>query len=152
MTVDADATVLTGWEKDEELVDALLASFASRQADGRDFALRHRIPLLRASSGTHLDVALGALPFEQRSAGRASSWRLSDERELVTCGAEDLVVHKAFAAHDRDWVDIDGVLLRQGATLNVPLIWEALRPLVALKEEPAILERLEAMMQKRLPG
>ena len=66
---------------------------------------------------------------------------------LRTCSAEDLVVHKALAARERDWVDIEGMLLRQGAVLNIALIHGELSPLVALKEEPAILTRLEAMLR-----
>ena len=151
LTVDADATVLSGWEEDERLTDALLETFAGRRPDSREFALRHRVLLLRTVDGTHLDVALGAIPFEQRSVGRSSRWRLPEGRSLPTCSAEDLIVHKAFAARDRDWVDIDGVLRRQGVTSNTALIIEELRPLVALKEEPAILTHLETMMQRWLP-
>ena len=93
-------------------------------------------------------MVLGAVPFEERSAERASFWRLPSGRGLRTCSAEDLIVHKAFAARERDWVDIEGVLLRQGA-LDIALIYEELSPLVALKEEPAILTRLEAMLRRR---
>ena len=110
LTVDADATVLSGWTEDERVADGLLATFAGRRIDSRDFALRYRVLLLRASDGTHLNVALGAIPFEQRSVKRSSPWQLPDGRSLATCSAEDLIVHKAFAARDRDWLDIDGVL------------------------------------------
>lgn len=139
---------MSGWEHDARLVDTLLGSFSPRLPDGQEFALQHRTLLLRTSTGTALDVVLGALPFEERSAKRASFWRLPSGRRLRTCSAEDPIVHKAFAARERDWVDIEGVLLRQGATLNVALIREELSPLVALKEEPAILTRLEAMFRR----
>ncbi len=42
LTMDADATVLSAWEHDGRLVDALLASFPARRLDAREFALRHR--------------------------------------------------------------------------------------------------------------
>lgn len=148
LTVDADVTVVSGWEHDERLVDTLLVNFSPRLPDGRTFALQHRTLLLRTSVGTALDVVLGALPFEERSAERASFWLLPSGRRLRTCSAEDLVVHKAFAARERDWVDIEGVLVRQGAALDIALIHEELSPLVALKEEPAILTRLEGMLRR----
>ena len=151
LTVDADATVLSGWEEDERVADALPATFEGRRPDSREFALRYRVLLLRAFDGTHLDVALGAIPFEQRSVERSSQWRLPDGRSLPTCSAEDLIVHKAFAARDRAWLDIDGVLRRQSTALDMALIMQELRPLVALKEEPAILTRLETMVRARLP-
>lgn len=65
---------------------------------------------------------------------------------LLTCSAEDLIVHKAFADRPQDWLDIDGVVARQGAALNRQQIWFELEPLVELKEEPAILERLRARL------
>jgi hypothetical protein len=149
LTVDADATVLSDWEHDERLADALLATFSGRLVDSREFALRHRVLLLSGSDGTPLDVALGAIPFEHRSVERGSHWHLPAGRSLLTCSAEDLIVHKAFASRDRDWVDIDGVLVRQGLVLDTALILEELRPLAALKEEPGIVTRLEALLRKR---
>ena len=113
LTVDADATVLSGWEHDERLVDALLTSFARRR--GRPGICL--APPGATAAGRRQDGAgrsAGSIPFEQRSVERASAWPLPEERELRTCSAEDLIVHKAFAARERDWVDIDGVLQRQG--------------------------------------
>lgn len=54
---------------------------------------------------------------------------------LVTCSAEDLIVHKAFAARDKDWLDIEGVAARQAGGLDVALIFEELGPLLALKSD-----------------
>jgi hypothetical protein len=42
---------------------------------------------------------------------------------LVTCSAEDLIVFKAFAGRERDWLDIEGIALRQRGRLDEPLIW-----------------------------
>lgn len=150
-TQDADATVLTTFSHDEKVARALLSRFKSRHADGLAFALRHRVLLLEATNGIGLDVALGAFDFEARATERASSWKLPDGRLLRTCSAEDLIVHKAFASRDKDWMDIKGVLIRQGATLNAPQIFEELRPLVLLKGDDGILPRLEALMRKHGP-
>lgn len=64
MTKDADLTLITGFGREEGFVDTLLRHFQGRIADAREFALRNRVLLLRAESGVGLDVALGALPFE----------------------------------------------------------------------------------------
>jgi hypothetical protein len=71
--------------------------------------------------------------------------------DLVTCSAEDLVVLKAFANRDKDWLDVSGVILRQGKRLDASLIWAELRPLVELKEEPGILSRLEKLLPPTIP-
>jgi serine/threonine protein kinase len=59
--------------------------------------------------------------------------------------AERMVL-KAFANRDKDWLDVSGVILRQGKRLDASLIRAELRPLVELKAEPGILSRLEKLL------
>lgn len=148
-TQDADATVLTEFVDDERLVDCLLLHFPGRRPDVRDFALRARVLLLFASNGTPLDIALGALEFEKNSIMRASAWRYSPDKSIITCSAEDLIVHKAFASRDLDWLDVERIVQRQGCALDVSQIFASLQPLAELKEDREIVPRLEALMRKR---
>lgn len=104
---------------------------------------------MRAANGVGIDISLAALEFEIRSVGRWSPWKLPDGSFITTCCAEDLIVHKAFAARDRDWLDVDTILARQGPKLDTTLIFGELEPLVELKEEPFILDKLRAQMRKR---
>lgn len=53
--------------------------------------------------------------------------------KLKTCSAEDLVVHKAFASRTKDWLDIEGIILRQSA-LDWSYIADKLKPLLVLVE------------------
>src|SRR5437667_11294786 len=71
LTQDVDLTLLTGFGKEEQFIDLLLGAYAARRADARDFALSHRVLLLRTASGVDVAVALGAFPFEDRSGQRA---------------------------------------------------------------------------------
>jgi hypothetical protein len=148
LTVDADATVLTSFDHDERLVDALLARFRPRRSDARAFALTSRVLLLHAADDTRIDVSLAALPFEARLIERSSLWRIRKDATIRTCSADDLVVLKAFASRDRDWLDIEGVLIRQGKKLGARLIIQELRPLAELKEDPEILPRLDRLMSR----
>ena len=134
MTADIDLTVITGFGDEERYVDALLAGLAGRLPDAREFALQHRTLLLKASNGVHVDVALGAMPFEEHSVDRASPFVLG-EGSVTTCSAEDLLVHKAFAGRDKDWLDVRGIVARQGARLDRELVWTELLPLLELKED-----------------
>jgi hypothetical protein len=143
VTVDVDLTLLTGFGEEERFVDALLGRFAGRRVDTREFALVSRVALLRTSDGTPLDVALGAIPFEERAVARATYHDFAKDCRLLTCSAEDLVVHKSFANRDRDWADVEGVLMRNGKRLNLAQIRDELAPLVAAKNEPQILVKLE---------
>ena len=56
MTRDADLTLLTGFGKEAAFVDALLATFAGRLVEAREFALENRVVLLRASNGVAIDI------------------------------------------------------------------------------------------------
>ena len=66
---------------------------------------------------------------EENTIERASRFNIGENRFLITCCAEDLVVHKAFANRINDWADLDRILMRQRGKLNFELIWRELRPL-----------------------
>ena len=50
---------------------------------------------------------------------------------------------KAFAARDRDWPDIEGIIIRQSGKLNWTYVRQQLAPLAELKEAPEIVDELE---------
>ena len=150
-THDADMTLLAGIGSEEKFVDLLLTKYLARFPGEREFALGARVLRIISAAGIPLDVALGALPFEERTIERASRWKAQRALvPLITCSAEDLIVHKAFAGRKQDWIDLEGVLIRQGRALKIEQIWEELKPLVALKEEPEILVKLQKIFDQHL--
>ncbi len=148
LTKDVDLTVLTGFGGEEEVVDLLMARYSGRRPDARDFALINRVLLIQSSDGVGIDVALGALDFEERVMERASGFDFLPDCRMRTCSAEDFVVMKAFANRDRDWLDVETVLIRQENTLEWKQIIRELKPLCLLKESPDIVPRLEKLRLK----
>jgi hypothetical protein len=148
LTQDADLTVITGFGSEAPFVDALLGQFRGRLPDTRDFALRTRVVLLRSADGVPLDVSLGAMPFEERAVARASDFEPAPGVVLMTCSAEDLIVYKAFAGRVQDWLDIEGIAVRQGARLDNRLIWAEVVPLLELKECPQDAGRLRTILDR----
>ena len=148
LTKDVDVTVLTGFGGEEKAVDLLLGRFAGRRPDTREFALQNRVLLIQSADGIGMDVALGALPFEEHVMERASSFDFLPDCRLRTCSAEDLIVMKAFASRERDWLDVETVLIRQGERLDWKQIMTDLKPLSELKDAPEIPSRLEKLRQK----
>ena len=146
-TRDVDITVLSGFGGEVAYVDALLEAYETRIDDAREFALRNRVLLVRSAAGVAIDVSLGAMPFEERAVGRGSPFVVGEARSILTCSAEDLVVLKAFAGRDQDWLDIEGVIARQGPALGTALILRELEPLLELKEDMRALPRLQAMLK-----
>jgi hypothetical protein len=109
--------------------------------------------LVKTRAGVEVDIALGALPFEERTVARATPWEVRGGVTLTTCSAEDLMVHKVFAGRDLDWGDVEGVLIRQHGKLNLAQIRSELKPLLELKGALEALAKLEtkiATAERRL--
>ena len=145
-TRDIDLTLLTGFGSEEGFVEQLLQNLEPRREDAREFALTHRVLLARMPEGIDVDIALGALPFEERTIARATSWEICKDVTLTTCSAEDLLIHKVFAGRGVDWGDAEQVLIRQHGKLNLSLVRKELRPLLELKGQLDALTKLDALI------
>ncbi len=99
--------------------------------------------LLRSAKGVGLDVAFGALPFEELIVERSSIFKYPPQVALRTCSAEDLIVLKAFAGRGQDWVDVERIIVRQTGNLDWTYVRSQLQPLAELKGTPEILDQLE---------
>jgi hypothetical protein len=146
LTQDVDLTVISGFGGEPEYADQFLSAFEPRIPDARDFALRHRVLLLRGRAGIPLDVVLGAMPFEERAVSRSSPFLVGESVSLLTCSAEDLIIFKAFAGRAQDWIDIEGIAIRQHHRLDAGVIWQELIPLVELKEDKQTEPRLRQLL------
>ena len=145
-TLDLDLTLLTGFGGEEAFVDEWLAHYEPRLKGAREFALKNRVLLLRSASGIGIDIALGALPFEETAVQRARKIEMEPGAPVMLCTPEDLIVMKAFADRDLDWNDIRGIIVRQGKeTLDWNYIYKHLTPLCKAKESPGILKRLKGL-------
>jgi hypothetical protein len=90
LTNDLDLTLLTGFGAEAAYVETLLGEFESRVPDAAAFAAANRVLLLRTRDGFALDIALGAMPFEERTIERSSLAELVPGATMRTCSAEDL--------------------------------------------------------------
>ena len=143
LTVDVDLSLFTGYGKEEQYVDAFLNKYKPRIQDAREFALQHRVILIKSERDIPVDIVLAGLAFEEQAVRRATDFSFLKSVELRTCSAEDLIIYKAFADRQRDWADIEGILVRQMGKLDWPYIEKYLRPLAELKEIPHVLSKLD---------
>jgi hypothetical protein len=151
VTDDVDLTLVTGFGTEERYIDELLAVdwLQPRREDAREFALSRRVLLLRSDTGVAIDIAMGAFPFESSATSRARNSDFGSGIELKICTAEDLIVFKTFAARPQDWRDVEMTIVRQGdEKLDWEYVREQLRPLVELKEQPELMDQLEALRDK----
>jgi len=148
VTRDVDVTLLTGFGTEEHFVKELLSHYQPRISDARAFALQNRVLLLHGPGGIGIDIALGALPFEESAVNRAGKVPITEKISLRLCSPEDLIVFKAFAARDIDWRDIQGVVARQGhQNLDWDYVERQLIPLAEAKEQPELISKLRHIRQ-----
>jgi hypothetical protein len=147
-TRDVDLALLTGLGGETRFVDRLLAHYRSRVANARQFALANRVLLLETVAGVPIDVSLAALPFEERAIKRSTPFLVDEAVSITTCSAEDLVVLKVIADRIQDWLDIEGVIVRQGSRLDRQAVLAELRPLLELKEDLSGESKLQALFAK----
>jgi hypothetical protein len=146
-THDVDLTVLAEFGSEAQIVDILFQKLASRIDGAREFALRHRVALLRASNGVDIDIALGATSFEVESFRRASIFEFAPGLILRTCSAEDLLVHKVVAGRPQDIADIRGIINRQSDKLNLNLIRKWLKIFSEAKEDANLARPFEVALK-----
>lgn len=148
LTNDIDVTIFTSAGEETRYIDELLKLYTGRLPDAREFALENRVLLLASNDGTPIDIALGCITFEEHVISRATRYEFLPGVSLLTCSAEDLVIFKSFADRQRDWADVETILIRQHGKLNWTYILEQLQPLSQLKETPEIVTHLLQLRER----
>jgi hypothetical protein len=57
-----------------------------------------------------------------------------------------LIIHKVFAGRDKDWGDVESVLIRQRIKLDLSLVRQELKPLLELKGQPEAMDKLDGLI------
>lgn len=149
-TKDVDATVLVDFTEEAAVLDLLLSRFGSRDPDPVRRAELGRLALLSATNGVDLDISFAAFPFELEVLQRASDWRVTPDHVLCTCSAEDLVLYKLVAARLIDLHDVQSVVSRMGASLDLDRVRLWGGRFAEILEKPELLDPFEAALRK--PG
>jgi len=146
-TQDVDLTLLCPFGEEIAVAESIAKLLAPRMAGAIEFTTASRVFLARTSDGTPVDIAFGAIGFEQRCVDRASPFDFGGGVRLSTCSAEDLIVMKVFADRGQDWVDVEAIILRRGSALDWRLIEEELKPLLEVRGGQPSWERLAGLRQ-----
>ncbi len=146
LTRDVDVTLLAEYSNESRFVEPLLDNYEARIEDAREFALENRVILLRSGSGIPIDIALGAVPFEEEATRDAVAVEFIRGVNLRLCLPEDLIVMKAFADREEDWRDISGIIVKQEGQLDSERILRNLEPFVEVKGNLEALRRVESLL------
>ena len=143
LTRDVDLTILLPRGGEEATLREIVASFPARIEDAVSFALEHRVLPVDVPGGSEADISLGLPGYEEHVIARAVGYDLGDGREVHLCSAEDLVIHKALAGRPQDMLDIEGVVARRGAAVDVAYVRQWLEELARLSDDPEVTARFE---------
>jgi len=148
-TRDIDAVVLLdekGWRP--FLGTGTQLGFVPRLSDPLGFAHTARVLLVRhESSGIDIDIAFGALPFEEEAITRAV-WRDIGGIRLPLPVPEDLIIMKAVAHRPRDMADIESILDAH-LKLDRRRVRRWVREFSTALDTPEILQDLNALLARR---
>lgn len=146
LTDDVDLNLITEFKNEEYIIKDLLATFLPRRADSFEIATNARVVLVKNKDNISIDIALGGFPFEIEAYNNSKIIELPNKKFLRVINPEDLIIMKAFAARPHDWEDVKTIIQSQGKeTFNKNRIFNTVKMLSELKEEPEILDKLKQM-------
>lgn len=151
LTRDVDLTVLLPAGGEEAALREIVATFRPRIEGAVAFALKHRVLPLDVPGGSEADLSLGLPGYEEYVIARAVAYDLGGGREVRLCSAEDLIVHKALAGRPQDVLDIEGIVARQGAALDIGYVRQWLEELARVAEDPEVTARFDRIWAERGP-
>jgi len=151
VTRDIDAMIIApevSWPK--LITSATSFGLASRVPDSMAFAKESRLFLFRhQASGVDVDVALGFLPFEEETLARAAPMQIAGVTVPLPT-PEDLIIMKAVANRDQDWLDIDGLFVAH-PRMDLHRIRLYVQAFADAMEDPEIFVNLEKRLRQHSP-
>jgi len=136
-TRDVDLSVEVADEALPDLLKHLESRFSLAVADPLEFVRRTHLVRLTTRTGVDADLMIAVLPYEREAIRRAVAVDVAG-RTVRLCTPEDLVIYKLASERPQDAVDVEGIVMRQGARLDREYLWPRVRDLVAGLERPEV--------------
>lgn len=147
-TRDVDGVIVAAADCADRLLAQAATSgfFFDRERAERDLATSKFTRLYLGAS--HLDVFLGATPFDREACRRRKLVRILG-RDVYVASPEDLVVYKIIAGRPRDISDVESVLVRQKGALSVEYMERWIATIAQDLRRPELIERLDRLLRTR---
>lgn len=148
LTVDIDITVQVSDVKERDFIKEVGSRFRILVDNPEDFVKKTRVLPVELSENVKGDIIFAGLDYEKKAIERAVEVEISKNSMVRVCTAEDLIIHKAITEREKDWQDIEGILLRRGHLLDKKYIINWLSQFVSALDKPGIQKRFEELWKK----
>ncbi len=148
LTVDIDITVQISEAKEQDFIKEVSSRFRILTDKPHDFVKKTRVLPVEITEGVKGDFVFAGLDYEKKAIERAMDVELSKNSMVRVCTAEDLIIHKAISEREKDWQDIEGILLRRGNLLDKKYILQWLSQFASALDRPGIQKRFEELWEE----
>jgi Nucleotidyl transferase of unknown function (DUF2204) len=148
LTVDIDITIYISDVKEHDFIREVGSRFRMLVDNPDDFVKKTRVLPIEIKENVKGDIIFAGLEYEKIAIERAVDVEISKNNRVRVCTAEDLVIHKAISEREKDWQDIEGILLRRGSLLDNDYILNWLSQFASVLDRPGILKRFEELWKE----
>lgn len=148
LTVDIDITIHISPVKERDFIREAGSRFKILVDNPEGFVNETKVLPVEITEGIKGDIIFAGLDYEKMAIGRAVEVEISKNNTVRVCTAEDLIIHKAISEREKDWQDIEGILLRRGALLDKKYLDKWLHEFASALDKPGILKRFEKLWKE----
>jgi hypothetical protein len=150
LTEDIDLTLAATPDRTADVLAACAAlSLTPLPADvDRFVAETFVLPARHALTGFRVDFIFSSTEYERIAIGHAVCIEVAGE-QVPFASAEDLIIHKLFAARPRDLEDVAGVVRRKGGTIDWDYLSHWAAEFAAVPGREAMPEMVETLRRGR---
>jgi len=94
-----------------------------------------------------VDLLVSIFDYERQATERAVEMHIEGVPTRI-CTAEDLIIHKVIADRGKDWIDIEGILMRQRGKLDIQYIRNWLTQFAEALEKPELVTRFNDLYKE----
>lgn len=145
LTVDIDITIHISPVKERDFIADTGARFKVLVDNPDDFVKKTKVLPVEITEGIKGDIIFAGLDYEKMAIERAVEVEISKNNRVRVCTAEDLIIHKAISEREKDWQDIEGILLRRSGLLDKKYIINWLSQFASALDKPGIQKRFEKL-------
>ena len=148
MTVDIDITVHISDANERDFIKEAGSKFKVLVGNPDEFVKKTRVLPIEITENVRGDIIFSGLEYEKMAIGRAIEVEISKNIKVRVCTAEDLIIYKAISEREKDWQDIEGILLRRGSLLDKKYLINWLSQFASALDKPGIQKRFEELWKE----